>query len=61
MSTGHVCGHGGGHDGGHGHGPRKSVRLVRIFLDKSISRGQFWSETTRKTNGQTVTQSVDIL
>ena len=25
-------------------GPRKSVRLVRIFLDKSISRGKFWSE-----------------
>ena len=30
--------------------PRKCVRLVRIFLDKSESRGQFWSETTRETN-----------
>ena len=35
-------------------GPRKSVRLVRIFLDKSKSCGQFWSETTSETNRQTV-------
>ena len=39
---------------GGGQGPRKSVRLVRIFLDKSKSRGQFWSETTSETNRQTV-------
>ena len=35
-------------------GPRKSVRLERIFLDKSKSCGQFWSETTCKTNRQAV-------
>ena len=35
-------------------GPRKSVRLVRIFLDKYKSCGQFWSETTSETNRQTV-------
>ena len=32
----------------------KSARVVRIFLDKSKFCGQFWSETMRETNRQTV-------
>ena len=33
--------------------PRKWLRWLRILTDKSKSCGQFWPETTRKTNGQT--------
>ena len=35
-------------------GSGKLLRLLRILVDKSKSRGQFWSETTRKASGQIV-------
>ena len=35
-------------------GSGKLLRLLRILVDKSKSRGQFWSETTRNASGQIV-------
>ena len=35
-------------------GSGKLLRLLRILVDKSKSRGQFWSETMRKASGQIV-------
>ena len=38
----------------HGQGSGKLLRPLKILVDKSKSRGQFWSETTRKASGQIV-------